>query len=222
MVFSICNEKGGSGKTTFAINLATKLNEQGKCLVIDLDPQKSVSAFLSFREKKNMPFDFKSSHSKELQELIKQARKSYQNIVIDTGGRDSAEMRSAMIYSDICIIPTIPNGLDVVVLDKMLEYLKEAKKINGNLKGVVAITKATTNPFLHYKIGEFQDFIKNKNTQNDFFLLKNILFEREALKEAILQGKGIVEEGIKNSKRAREDFLKVFQELMEISEVSNE
>ncbi|RDU64553.1 ParA family protein [Helicobacter ganmani] len=216
MVFSICNEKGGSGKTTFAINLATKLNEQGKCLVIDLDPQKSISAFLSFREEKKMPFDFKNSHSGELQELIKQAKKSYQNIVIDTGGRDSTEMRGAMIYSDICIIPTIPNGLDVVVLSKMLDYLKEAEKINRNLKGVVAITKATTNPFLQYKIGEFQDFIKSKN-ENDFFLLKNIIFEREALKEAILQGKGIVEAGIKNSKRAKEDFLKVFKELMEVT-----
>ncbi|WP_416830175.1 ParA family protein [Helicobacter ganmani] len=216
MVFSICNEKGGSGKTTFAINLATKLNEQGKCLVIDLDPQKSISAFLSFREEKKMPFDFKNSHSGELQELIKQAKKSYQNIVIDTGGRDSTEMRGAMIYSDICIIPTIPNGLDVVVLSKMLDYLKEAEKINRNLKGVVAIIKATTNPFLQYKIGEFQDFIKSKN-ENDFFLLKNIIFEREALKEAILQGKGIVEAGIKNSKRAKEDFLKVFKELMEVT-----
>lgn len=48
MVYSICNEKGGSGKTTFAVNLATKLSEQGKCLVIDLDPQKSVSAFFFF------------------------------------------------------------------------------------------------------------------------------------------------------------------------------
>ncbi len=214
MVFSICNEKGGSGKTTFAINLATKLNEQGKCLVIDLDPQKSISAFLSFREEKKMPFDFKNSHSKELQELIKQAKKSYQNIVIDTGGRDSTEMRSAMIYSNICIIPTIPNGLDVVVLSKMLECLKEAKKINQDLKGIVVIAKAMTNPFLQHKIGEFQEFIKSKN-ENDFFLLKNIIFEREALKEAILQGKGIMEEGIKNSKRAREDFLKVFKELME-------
>ena len=216
MVYSICNEKGGSGKTTFAVNLATILGEQGKCLNIDLDPQKSVGAFLSFREDENLPFDFKNSNSKELQELIKQAKKTYQNIVIDTGGRDSAEMRSAMIYSDVCVIPTTPNGLDVVVLDKMLEYLKEAKRINKDLKGVVCVTKATTNPFLRYKTGEFKDFIKSKNS-NDFYLLENVIYEREALKEAILQGKGITEEGIKNAKRAKEDFLKVFKEIMEVS-----
>lgn len=172
--------------------------------------------FFSFREDENLPFDFKNSNSKELQELIKQAKKSYVNIVIDTGGRDSAEMRSAMVYSNVCVIPTTPNGLDVVVLDKMLGYLKEAKRINENLKGVVCVTKATTNPFLRYKTGEFQEFIKGKNT-NDFYLLENIIYEREALKEAILQGKGITEEGIKNAKRVQEDFLQVFKELIRIA-----
>ena len=216
MVFSICNEKGGSGKTTLAVNLAIKLSEQGKCLVIDLDPQKSVSAFLSFREDENLPFDFKNSNSKELQELIKQAKKSYANIVIDTGGRDSTEMRSAMIYSNVCVIPTIPNGLDVVVLQKMLGYLKEAKGINPNLKGIICVTKATTNPFLCYKTGEFKDFIAGQNNNKDFFLLENIIYEREALKEAILQGRGIIEEGIKNAKRAKEDFLKVYDEIIRV------
>lgn len=216
MVFSICNEKGGSGKTTLAVNLAIKLSEQGKCLVIDLDPQKSVSAFLSFREDENLPFDFKNSNSKELQELIKQAKKSYANIVIDTGGRDSAEMRSAMIYSNVCVIPTIPNGLDVVVLQKMLGYLKEAKGINPNLKGIICVTKATTNPFLRYKTREFKDFIAGRNNNKDFFLLENIIYEREALKEAILQGRGIIEEGIKNAKRAKEDFLKVYDEIIRV------
>ena len=216
MVYSICNEKGGSGKTTFAVNLATKLGEQGKCLVIDLDPQKSVGAFLSFREDENLPFDFKNSNSKELQELIKQAKKTYQNIVIDTGGRDSAEMRSAMIYSDVCVIPTTPNGLDVVVLQKMLGYLKEAKGINPNLKGIICVTKATTNPFLRYKTREFKDFIAGQNNNKDFFLLENIIYEREALKEAILQGRGIIEEGIKNAKRAKEDFLKIYDEIIRV------
>ena len=70
MIYSICNEKGGSGKTTLAINLATKLNTKSKTLLIDLDPQKSVSAFLSFRDENTMPFDFKSSNNEELQSLM--------------------------------------------------------------------------------------------------------------------------------------------------------
>ena len=212
MIYSICNEKGGSGKTTLAINLATKLNAKSKTLLIDLDPQKSINAFLSFRDENKMPFDFKSSNNEELQSLITQALQNYTNIVIDTGGRDSKEMRSAMIHSDVCIIPTIPNGLDANVLEKMLDYLKEAKKIQKNLKGFVLISKANSNPFLQNKIKEFQDFLKSKNTKKDFCLLDSILYEREAYKESILQGKGITENS-KNSKKAQEEFLQLFQEL---------
>lgn len=50
-IFAITNQKGGSGKTTTAVNLAAALGEKKRrILVIDLDPQASASQWLGINE----------------------------------------------------------------------------------------------------------------------------------------------------------------------------
>lgn len=55
-VFSIVNQKGGVGKTTTAVNLATALSISGKsCLVIDLDPQGNASTGFAIPSDRRTP-----------------------------------------------------------------------------------------------------------------------------------------------------------------------
>ena len=61
MVIAICNEKGGSGKTNIAINLALKLALAGDdTLLIDADPQRSVDVFTDIRADSSLPLLFNS------------------------------------------------------------------------------------------------------------------------------------------------------------------
>ena len=58
-VISVCNQKGGTAKTTTAVNLGIGLAREGqKVLLIDSDPQGSMTICLGYREPDNLEFTF--------------------------------------------------------------------------------------------------------------------------------------------------------------------
>lgn len=222
MVISIINEKGGSGKTTIAVNLATRFNqlEGGDVVLVDSDPQRSVEHFLNFRdENAPLPFNSMARLGETLAKEIRAIQSKYKTIIIDTGGRDSKEMRQALIISDIIVVPIIPSGLDISVFEKMINLINEAKIINENLVPFIVISKASPNPFLEKKINDLKEYLVGKNLQ-DFVMADSILFEREAFKNAIFEGKGITE--MSEESKAKDDFLAFFEELNNLARSKNE
>lgn len=216
MVISICNEKGGSGKTNIAINLAIKLGlENDDTLLLDADPQRSIEVFTNIRESKNLPllFNSVSKFGSSLAREIQSLGSKYDSIVVDTGGRDSDEMRQALAVGDIIIIPTIPSDLDIAVLNKMINLFNQAKAFNPNSKALIVISKASPNPFLSKKVDDLKEYIKDKNL-DDLFLMQSVIYEREAYKNSFTNGMGVFEFCTKKDK-AYNDFNSFFSELIQ-------
>ncbi|HHD0454838.1 TPA: ParA family protein [Campylobacter coli] len=220
MIISICNEKGGSGKSTLAVNLSSRLTEDGdSILLFDSDPQRSTEVFINIRNNSNLKQNFKHSFDINLLNSgFKNELNNYDAIIIDTGGRDSREMRKAMLLSNVIIIPTIASQYDVSVLDHMLNIYKEVKLINKNIILLILINRVSPNPFLIKELNNLIDYIHEKkevNNLNDVFLLESVLYERQAYKRAVIEGKSISEFCDKNDK-ALQDFEKFYQEIFQI------
>lgn len=215
MVIAVCNEKGGSGKTNIALNLAVKLGlAKDDTLLIDADPQRSVEVFTNIRAASDLPllFNSVSKLGSSLLKEVKSLREKYDSVVIDTGGRDSEEMRQALAICDIAIIPVMPSDLDIAVLNKMILVFNQAKLFNEKAKAMIVISKASPNPFLAKKEQALREYINDKNL-DDIFLADSIIYEREAYRNALSAGMGVSEYCDKNE-NAYKDFEKFFNELV--------
>ena len=148
---------------------------------------------------------------KEIQSL----KQKYDSVVIDTGGRDSQEMRQALAVCDIAIIPVIPSDLDIAVLNKMILVFNQAKIYNPTAQALITISKASPNPFLAKKVNALRKYIGDKNL-DDIFLMDSIIYEREAYRNAFSSGMGVAEYCNKDE-NARRDFESFFDELIKFA-----
>ncbi|MBR8466513.1 AAA family ATPase [Campylobacter sp. faydin G-140] len=195
MIISICNEKGGSGKSTLATNLAVCMSKTKQILVIDTDRQKSINTFLQIRadEGHSKIFDYVYRRGDELREFVENFNGN-DICIIDTGGKDSDDMRIAIAYSDIAIIPVVRSQFDVSVLDDMVKIIKMAKVANKKLKAVIVINKASTNPFLSKKIDNLKEYIADLIMDCNYISIADTaIFDRERYKLAVEMGLGVVE-----------------------------
>lgn len=216
MIVSIVNEKGGSGKSTLAVNLASSFSKNSKVLLLDTDPQNSINVFSNIRADNNLPLLFSSlaKFGSSLKEELKSLKELFEIIVIDTSGRDTKDTRFAMLSSDVILIPAIPSQFDVDVLEHMLCMFDEVKTLNEKLKGFIVANRVSPNPFLNKEVQSLNEYvlelIKERDLK-DFSLLDSIIYERQAYRKAIIEGKSL-DELCKENEKALLDFNVFFEE----------
>ena len=99
MILLCGGEKGGTGKSTIATNLAAmRLKESADVLLLDTDPQASSSYWSSIRDEDESlkRVSCVQKFGKGLEKELYALSEKYDDLIIDAGGRDSAELRASM------------------------------------------------------------------------------------------------------------------------------
>jgi cellulose biosynthesis protein BcsQ len=128
-VIAFVNSKGGGGKTTFAWQLGNVWSAAGKkVLLIDTDPQGTLSIFYAKRQDKGSMEGISESLGR-LDARLKRARaEDWDFIVIDTPGR-LAELGPAIRAADLIVSPIQPAGADYAAFSEtvgaVMEYRRE-------------------------------------------------------------------------------------------------
>ena len=146
MVYTVGGIKGGSGKTTIATNLTVFLLQQGRdVILIDADDQESATDFTSFRHQTlagEIGYTAVKVTGRELNAQVLRLAAKCDDVVIDTGGRDTVSQRSALTASQIYLVPFAPRSLDIWTLRKVENLIAEVAPFNPALRCLTFINKA--------------------------------------------------------------------------------
>ncbi|MBF0554395.1 MAG: AAA family ATPase [Nitrospirae bacterium] len=201
MILTIGNTKGGVGKSTIACNLAVTAAYNGQSvLLIDADIQASSLAFRATREKNDiqaMAVTTPTLHK----DLIKLS--SFDVIIVDSGGRDNAVFRSAIMACDTLVIPCLPSQVDFWAASDVIEILKEAR-VYKDITAFFLLNQVVPNTNLGK---EAKEAIKDFNVP----LLSTAINSRVAYKNSFGQGMGVIEySDSKASKEVRSLYGELF------------
>lgn len=202
--------KGGSGKTTIATNLAITLSYLGKeVLLIDTDDQESATDFTSWRYQsfeKNIGYTAIKLRGLDVRSQVSALAQKYDEIVIDTGGRDTASQRAALTIADVAVFPFAPRSLDVWTIEKLTRLLREIYTVNTELKSYAFINRADHQGTDNETTSEIL------NDVSEFQFLKTHIGNRKAFSNAIANGEAVCEASPPDEKAIRE-FNSLFEEI---------
>ena len=181
MIILVGGEKGGSGKSCLAQNLAVYNKKKKRdILLLDADPQGTTTDWIKERDEnsdlRNIP---SVQASGNIRQVLDDLSRRYQDIIIDAGGQDSEALRSAMTIATHMLLPFRPKRRDLKTLVHVEQLIRLAKAVNPELVTKAVITQCPTLPSQAQRILDAKDacesfglialnqFTTNRNVYDD-------------------------------------------------------
>ena len=207
MIILLGSQKGGCGKSTLATNISASLALRGfdVCL-LDADKQVTSGSWANERELQELPRVTSIQKYGPLASTLKDLAKRYEYVVVDTAGRDSDELRSAMLVADLAIFPFRPSQADLYTAGNVEAIANAAKDLNDSLKVYYILSIAPTQANAS-EISDAKDFFDSQEAK----LLKEIIFDRKAYRDAFREGRGVEEW---NDKKAKSEISNLVTEIL--------
>lgn len=131
-VVTVAQQKGGAGKTTLVIQLATALSALGRRVaLIDIDPQGSLTGWMRLREhrQRDAPeLRFAMIGGWRLGVEIDRLKREADIILVDTPPHTEIDAKAAVRGADLVLVPVQPSSLDVWASQATVELAAKEKR----------------------------------------------------------------------------------------------
>ncbi len=123
----VINSKGGSGKSTVAMNLASYFASQNKKVVLmDYDPQGSSMAWLAARSSARPPIIGIAAHKKNPKRPVRKTDFVIHDVPAGTHGSDLSKMLNK---AQTILIPVLPSPIDMRAVGDFLVEIKKSAPV---------------------------------------------------------------------------------------------
>jgi chromosome partitioning protein len=202
-VVTIAQQKGGSGKTTLAINLAIEAVYRGlKVAVVDTDPQGSLGRwFMTRLEHHDKPdLDLSTASAWGVAYEVGKLAANVDLVVIDTPPKADSDLRPALRVADLVVVPVAASHVDLWATEGVLDLARRE-----NRPALITLNRIKPNTRLGHDIAQ-------SAAQLDAALAEATLANRVAYAEALGLGKAVRE--MPRATKAADEFEALFDEVM--------
>ncbi len=184
-VIALAQQKGGSGKTTLAANLAVAFVKAGKSVaLLDTDPQGSLGRwFMARRERGDPGMEFSTASAWGVSYECEKLRKIHDYVIVDTPPKVDADLRPTLRESDLIIVPVSMSQVDLWATEGVLELAARERR-----PVLVVMNRARPGTRLEAKITEGM-------AELDARQAKAVWGNRVVYAETLGQGMGALERG---------------------------
>ena len=152
-VIAVLNQKGGSGKTTIASNLAVALHRRGhRVVIVDADSsQGTVSEWASRDESAPTVL---ASHEPALHKNIPALEDAFDFVVIDGAPHVEDMARSAIMAADLVLIPVRPSAADIWSAEDIVDLVQARREVTGAPQAAFVVSQQVLRSNLADSVNE--------------------------------------------------------------------
>ena len=203
MIVVVAHIKGGTGKTTTAVQLALQRQidyPERRIWLVDADEQQSALDTATIRSQLSIepPLACSSFPSGEaLAAQMGAQAKNWDDIIIDCGGRDSDALRIALMVCDKLVVPVLPRAYDVWSLSRLEAVIENAQNLGAKFETLAFLNRMD-------KTAESREAAAILDGMKHFKLLNTSLSDRVAYAKAVGNGRSVFEMKPRDKKACEE------------------
>src|SRR6056297_1353279 len=184
-VICVAQQKGGSGKTTIAANLAVAFARAGSSVaLLDTDPQGSLGRwFMARREGGAEDLGFSTASAWGVSYECDKLKRSFDYVFIDTPPKVDADLRPALREADLVLVPVSASQVDVWATESVLDLVRRERRL-----ALIVVNRAKAGTRVLDDVGKALDAMDARR-------MATMLGNRVAYAETLGQGRGVLERG---------------------------